>query len=320
MIEKYDHKTIVEMFDGQEVSPILPYDSIDADPKTIAESTQASGRLSVSGAQPKFAIVVDNGQLRFIKEGERGHYILKPHPVEHYLHDREYMPINEWVTMHIAQEVYNIESAKNCLCYFKNGEAAYLTRRFDIKNDNTKYMQEDFASAASINEDTHGEDYKYTALSYEDCGALIDEHVSAAMVEKHKFFRLVLFNYLICNDDAHLKNFSFISADGKDYRLTPAYDLLNTQLHLYDPHIFALTKGLYNGMIIDDTHSVTGASFEKFGKRIGLPTKLIERELEGFRMEKPQVKEMLERSGLPENLVRSYFMGYDYRRRTLSFN
>ena len=319
MIEKYDHKTIVEMFDGQVVSPVLPYDSIDADPKTIAESTQASGRISVSGAQAKFAIVVENGQLRFPKEGERGYYILKPHPIEHYLNNREYMPVNEWLTMHIAQEVYNIETAKNCLCYFRNGEVAYLTRRFDIKNDNTKFLQEDFASAASINEDTNGEDYKYTALSYEDCAALIDKHVSAAMVEKHKFFRLVLFNYLICNDDAHLKNFSLISADGKDYRLTPAYDLLNTQLHLYEPHIFALTKGLYNGMIIDDTHSVTGASFEEFGRRIGLPTKLIEMELEVFRMEKPQVKEMVENSGLPENLARSYFMGYDYRRITLSF-
>ena len=72
-------------------------------------------------------------------------------------------------------------------------------------------------------------------------------------------------------------------------------------------------------MIIDDTHSVTGASFEEFGRRIGLPTKLIEMELEVFRMEKPQVKEMVENSGLPENLARSYFMGYDYRRITLSF-
>ena len=319
MMGKYDHKTIVEMFDGHEVSPILPYESLDADAKTIAESVQASGRISVSGAQPKYAMVVDNGRLRFAKDGEQGHYILKPHPVEQYLIHREYMPINEWVTMHIAQEVYNIETAKNCLCCFQNGEVAYLTRRFDVNKDNTKCLQEDFASAAGINENTDGEDYKYNALSYEDCGALIDEHVAAAKVEKLKFFQLIIFNYLVCNDDAHLKNFSFMSTNGKDYRMTPAYDLLNTHLHLHEPRIFALTKGLYNGMVIDDTHSVTGASFEEFGKRIGLPAKIIEQELNGFRGEKSQVKEMLENSGLPENLTRSYFMGYDYRRRTLSF-
>ena len=319
MIEQYDHKTIVEMFDGQNVSPMLPYESLDADTETIAKSVQASGRISVSGAQPKYAMVVDNGQLRFAKKEEQGHYILKPHPVERDFLNREYMPINEWVTMHIAQDVYSIETAKNCLCYFQNGEVAYLTRRFDVKKDNTKFLQEDLASVANINEDTNGEDYKYDALSYEDCGALIDKHVSAAMVDKLKFFKLVLFNYLICNDDAHLKNFSLMSDDGKEYRLTPAYDLLNTSLHLYKPQIFALSKGLYNGMIIDDTHSVTGASFEEFGRRLGLAPKLIESELNSFRIEKPQVKEMLENSGLPENLIKSYFLGYDYRRKTLSF-
>lgn len=306
MNNHYDRKTIVEMFDGHEVSPILPYDSIEADANTIKESTQAGGRVSISGAQPKYAMVVDNGLLRFAREGEQGHYILKPHPFEHYFRNRDEMPVNEWVTMHIAQEVYKIETA-------------YLTRRFDVKKDNTKCPQEDFASIANVNETTDGEDYKYNALSYEDCGILIDKHVSAALAEKQKFFRLVLFNYVICNDDAHLKNFSLMSPDGKEYRLTPAYDLINTYIHLYKPHIFALTKGLYNGMIVDDTHSVTGASFEEFGKRLGLPSKSIEKDLGDFRAEKPQVKEMLEKSGLPEQLAKDYWELYDYRRKTLSF-
>ena len=48
MIEQYDHKTLVEMFDSQNVSPILPYESIDADEATIEASTQASGRISIS--------------------------------------------------------------------------------------------------------------------------------------------------------------------------------------------------------------------------------------------------------------------------------
>ena len=139
------------------------------------------------------------------------------------------------------------------------------------------------------------------------------------MVEKLKFFRIVVFNYLTCNDDAHLKNFSLMSPDGRDYRLTPAYDLLNTHLHLTNPHIFALSKNLYPGMLIDWTHSVTGSSFEEFGRLLGLPAKLVEKELDGFRAEKPQVKVMLENCGLPEKLVKWYFEGYDYRRKTLSF-
>ena len=307
------------MFDGQVVSPILPYDSIDADVATIEASTQASGRISISGVQPKYAMVVDDGSLRFAREGEQGRYILKIAPIEPHIIERPWVPVNEWVTMHIAEQVYGILTAKNCLCYFRNGAVAYLTRRFDVQADGSKWLQEDFASIADISKDTNGADYKYNALSYAECGELIDKYVSAAMVEKLKFFRVVVFNYLTCNDDAHLKNFSLMSEHGKDYRLTPAYDLLNTHLHLTNPRIFALSKNLYPGMKLGDTHPVTGESFMEFGRQLGLPDKLVEKELEVFRAERPQVKEMLEVSGLPENLSALYFSVYDYRRKSLSF-
>lgn len=318
MITQYDHKTLMEMFDGKNVSPILPYESIDADITTIAASTQASGRISISGVQPKYAMVEDNGLLRFAREGEQGRYILKIAPIEPHIIERPWVPINEWVTMQIAEQIYGIPTAKNALCYFQNGSVAYITRRFDVQQDGTKWLQEDFASIANISKESNGSDYKYNALSYSECGTLIDKFVNAAMVEKLKFFRIVIFNYLTCNDDAHLKNFSLMSKDGREYRLTPAYDLLNTHLHLTNPHIFALSKNLYPGMIIDDTHSVNGSSFEEFGRQLKLPDKLIKKELDAFGAEKPQVKRMLEECGLPENLAKWYYKGYDYRRITLS--
>ena len=319
MIDHYDNKTKAEMFDGLNVSPILPYDSIDADASTIEASTQAVGRISISGVQPKYAMVVDNGYLRFARKGEQGRYILKIAPIEPHIIERSWVPVNEWLTMHIASQVYGISTAKNVLCYFRNGTVAYLTKRFDVQRDGTKWLQEDFASIANISKDTNGADYKYNALSYAECGELIDRYVSAVKVEKLKFFRLVLFNYLTCNDDAHLKNFSLMSADGTDYRLTPAYDLINTHLHLSFPHIFALTKGLYPEMIIDDTHSVTGHSFQQFGMLLGLPEKLISAQLKEFGAEQPQVRDMIYSCGFPEYLARNYFWGYDYRRKTLSF-
>lgn len=51
------------------------------------------------------------------------------------------------------------------------------------------------------------------------------------MVDMKRFFELVVFNYIYANGDAHLKNFSLIR-QGEDFRLTPAYDLLNTALHI----------------------------------------------------------------------------------------
>lgn len=60
---------------------------------------------------------------------------------------------------------------------------------------------------------------------------LIDEYCTFPAVEKVKLFKLVLFNYLVGNEDMHLKNYSVIVANGK-VELSPAYDLLNSTIVL----------------------------------------------------------------------------------------
>ena len=56
---------------------------------------------------------------------------------------------------------------------------------------------------------------------------------------------------------------------GAIYHLTPAYDLINTSIHLYEPRFFALGKGLFReGMHFDDTHTISRKDFEEFGRRI----------------------------------------------------
>lgn len=73
---------------------------------------------------------------------------------------------------------------------------------------------------------------------------LIQKYVPAWRVEVEKFFSLVVFNYLFSNGDAHLKNFSLLESTNGDYLLSPAYDLINTKLHVDDTD-FALEKGLF---------------------------------------------------------------------------
>ena len=51
------------------------------------------------------------------------------------------------------------------------------------------------------------------------------------VLEKVKFFRLVLFNFLTGNEDAHLKNYSVITRSEKQ-ELSPCYDLVNSTLAL----------------------------------------------------------------------------------------
>lgn len=157
-------------------------------------------------------------------------------------------------------------------------------------------------------------------LSYEECADIIRKYVTAAPIEILKFFRIVVFNYLTLNDDAHLKNLSLISCGDGEYRLAPAYDLINTNLHLGEPHIFALDKGLFKeGMQLSDTRSVCRKDFEEFGRRIGLAERLVKRELDAFAAEHPLAEELINRSFLSESLKRSYRLSYNYRRKTLSF-
>ena len=129
---------------------------------------------------------------------------------------------------------------------------------------------------------------------------------------------MVLFNYITLNDDAHLKNFSLIDRGNGDYRLSPAYDLINTNLHLHEPRIFALEKGLFReGMRMTDIHTVDRGDFEEFGRRIGLPERTIKREIDSFATESPLALELIERSFLSEKLKKDYRLSYQYRCFTL---
>lgn len=309
------------LFDSRAVSCMLDFDGPHNDSSSNEAYLKNVGRISLSGVQPKASLVI-SGENRLVRPGEneRGTYIVKPAPSSYALLARQYCPANEHLTMQLASQVYRIETAANAVCFFRDGEAAYLCRRFDVGPDGRKYSQEDFASLAGLTNANGGSDYKYSNLSYEECADIIRMHVKAAPVEILKFFRLIVFNYLTLNDDAHLKNFSLINRGDGEYRLSPAYDLINTSLHLGEPRIFALDKGLFReGMQLSDTRTVGRKDFEEFGRRIGLHARLVKRELDVFAAEQPLAKALIARSFLSASLKYSYLKSYDYRRSTLTF-
>ena len=306
------------LFDGHAVSHIFSEASPDTGTVEANEAVKSVGRISLSGAQPKFSIVVDDDKLRYIREGEQGTFILKPRPTAYQIINKDFCVANEHVTMQIASQVYGIETAANALCFFDDGTPAYITRRFDVHSKG-KYKQEDFAALLGYTKDNAGSNYKYDKASYEECAEVIHRYVKATLIDIRRFFRIILFNFVTLNDDAHLKNFSLIERNG-EYRLSPAYDLINTSLQLREPHIFALDKGLFKeGMAFSDTHTISRSDFEEFGKRIGLPAKVIKQEIDMFATEKPQVKELLGRSFLSPSLQEQYWMAFDYRRKMLNF-
>lgn len=316
--QTYSPAALRQLFDGVEVSHVLPFNSPNSDTEDNREYTRHVGRISLSGVQPKASLVLLNGQLQQPSADERGQYILKPAPTSYTLLERKYCPANEHLSMQLASQIYHIETAANAICFFRDGEAAYVCRRFDVAPDGSKYQQEDFASLGGLTKANGGADYKYSNLSYEECAQLIQKYTTASAIEVLKFFRIVVFNYLILNDDAHLKNFSLINRGDGEYHLSPAYDLVNTSLHLYEPRIFALDKGLFSeGMQLTDTHTITRRDFEEFGRRIGLAPRIIKRELDFFSAEQPLAQSLINRSFLSDPLKLRYWQSYNYRRITL---
>lgn len=315
----YSPVALKTLFNGKVISPYLAVPSPSSDNVETKEAIRNIGRISLSGVQSKFAVVIgDDLRLRYAEVGEQGTYILKPRPNGYHISKKDFCAANEHLTMQLASQVYGIETAANGLCFFNDDEPAYLTRRFDIEIAG-KCPQEDFATLLGYTKAHGGSDYKYCNASYEECAEVIRQYVKAASVDVLRFFRLVLFNFITLNDDAHLKNFSLINK-GNEYRLSPAYDLINTSLHLGMPRIFALDKGLFKeGMSFSDTRSICRADFEEFGKRVGLPERVTKRELDRFAEDNPLIESLIDRSFLSDDLKKQYWMSMNFRRKMLSF-
>ena len=296
-------KENIPLFDSRRVSMMLDF-NLDAKHHAY-EMTQAMQRISVSGVQEKFPAVVDGDKIRLTADGERSTYILKPAPWDATLSDRWHIPANEHLTMQIASQVYGIEVAANGLCITPNGHPVYITRRFDISPNGIKYSMEDMATLIGKSENTSGTTFKYNG-SYLDIAKCIRRY--AWMTEMEKFFELVVFNYIYANGDAHLKNYSVTFIDG-DYRLTPAYDLLNTALHVHDKD-FALDGGLSPDMPRSENYIRTGhpcrQDFEWFGKEIYLVNSRIQKILDKYTSVPDTTRQLINESQLTKKLQHNY--------------
>ncbi len=306
--ETYSSPCLRKMFGGKRVSHMLDFNYEE----TQAEIASAINRISISGVQEKLSAIVRNGKIQLTPEGESGRYIIKPAPGYKHLRFRKNFPANEHLTMQIAHQVYKIKTATNALVFFADGEMAYLTKRFDYASDGSKILQDDFASLAGKTEHNQGKNFKYTG-SYEDIAGLLKRNVAAWQVEMAKYFTLVVFNYLFSNGDAHLKNFSLQATSGGDYVLTPAYDLMNTSIHIDDGD-FALQDGLIPTSKYSDVYARTGHpsqdDFITFGKRIGVLPKKMMSIIALFATEQPKVYELIENSFLDEKTKRMYKQSY----------
>jgi serine/threonine-protein kinase HipA len=183
----------------------------------LREAAIRADKMSIQGVQPKLSAKLNIKDEVFDVVDRGGEYILKP---QNNFYPE--MPENESLTMKMA-ELIGIEVPLSGMIYSSDGKFTYFIKRFDRYGRNKKLSVEDFAQLAGKSRETK---YDY---SMEKLVTLIDTFCMFPAIEKVKLFRLIIFNFLIGNEDMHLKNFSLITRDNK-VELSPAYDLLNTTI------------------------------------------------------------------------------------------
>jgi len=186
------------------------------------EAYKRASLMSIQGVQPKLSIIFNTKQEKFEVVDRGGKYILKPqHP---YFSQ---MPENEDLSMRLAAEI-GLDVPFHGMVWSKDNTLSYFIKRFDRRGQNDKVPVEDFAQLAGLSRDTK---YNY---SMEKVIKLLEKYCTFPAVEKVKLFKLVLFSFIIGNDDMHLKNFSIINHHG-NIQLSPCYDLVNTIIEYKRP-------------------------------------------------------------------------------------
>jgi serine/threonine-protein kinase HipA len=248
-------------------------------------------KMSIQGVQPKLSALLNARQHDFEITDVGGTFILKPQNS-----DFPQLPENEAVTMCMAGKA-GIEIPLTGLVGSKDGSLTYFTRRFDRPKKGQKLATENFAQLLGFNRDT-----KYNA-SMEKLVDVVEQFCTFPMLEKAKLFRLVLFNFLVGNEDAHLKNFTLITRNGK-VELSPAYDLLNSTIVLRGANIeeFALPlagkKRKLNRELLVNYYGK---------KRLKLSDKTIQQILNELQSAIPEWLQLLDVCFLSDDLKDKYF-------------
>lgn len=285
------------LFDRSKISPKLHFNWEDI--SKVIDGYPAG--FSISGVQTKgFIGKVTGTELSpILADNENSIYIIKPLLLRFDLPSDS--PANEHLTMQMAKQLYRIRTAECCFMKFANGAPAYVTRRFDYNKDEEKLNQEDFASVLQAQKD-HDGTYKYMAKTYEDFGDVLSP------LNKIEFIRILIFNFLTSNGDAHLKNFSLLETSDGDMQLSPSYDLMNTKIHVNDsPIALNLFRELERTSLPrGQAYLYTINDFIELGKRFGLSHRLLKKIVKEFEDTEDKMKEMINKSFLSNKAKKKY--------------
>ena len=225
-------------------------------------------RFSLAGVQLKFSAVMEaSAGLTLPARGVGGDWIVKlPSP------RFESVPENEYAMMTLAAAV-GIDVPDVRLVPTKEigglpedlpesfGQSLAV-RRFDRLHGGERVHIEDFAQVFGLYPER-----KYQEASYGNIARVLWLEVGAGGIVEHT--RRLVFNTLVGNADAHVKNWSLIYPDRRTAALAPAYDLVGTVAYIPKDRL-ALSLGGTKAFA-----DVNLARFERLARKAGLPERLV---------------------------------------------
>ena len=225
-------------------------------------------RFSLAGVQLKFSALMEvSAGLTLPVNGVGGDWIVKlPSP------RFEAVPENEYAMMTLARLVgidvpdVRLVATNDIGRLPQDLPEAFgqilAVRRFDRPRANERIHIEDFAQVFGVYPEQ-----KYHHASHGSIARVLWLETGEEGVTEYT--RRLVFNVLIGNADAHLKNWSLIYPDGRLPRLAPAYDLVGTIPYIPGDRL-ALSLG-----DTKDFAQVDLERFRRFAEKAGLPVRLV---------------------------------------------
>lgn len=178
-----------------------------------------TGQFSLAGAQPKTALLFENGKWGIPSGCIPTTHILKP-PTGHFDGHAE----NEHICLALARAA-GLPAASSRVMRFKN-EIAIVVERYDRHRSGGRIIrvhQEDMCQALAVMPTRKYQNEGGPSVT--DIAELIRTHSSEHRADLDTFVQAVGFNWLIAGTDAHAKNYSLLIGAGPRIRLAPLYDL-----------------------------------------------------------------------------------------------
>lgn len=228
-------------------------------------SADSPKRMSLAGAQAKLAVTVKDGRFYEPVGGECSTHILKPDSKTEGFPNTA---INEFFCMSLAAQVgLSVPPTE----FRAAPSPIYVVKRFDRNFDVDPVERLHSLDALQLlSLDRRLKYSKASAATLNDCIKLCRTPAQARV----NLFRWTIFNVLIGNHDAHLKNISFLVGNA-GITLAPFYDLVSTVVYATREHDargphwpdVELTMPIGQAKFFSD---ITRAGMLEFGVQLGL--------------------------------------------------